>query len=492
MEFFQKRLESLERELAAEKERAQSAQNALSQQATLRSEVESTLKNLTEQLRREKAEKETSEEKSHSRGRIDALEKRLDDMHQTWAALLKDAVAQRDGATQETKAAQAVMGKDVGALADGLRVLQTEFQAWRQEIAVVSELVPALRALAKDVPEQERRLLGRMSEQFAAFAAGVEERLSGWQRRQTLESEKSEIRMAELSRERAAIQKDWEQHNHAIRQEFMQERVSRESALEERIAEVCRRLDAMGAGQEQAVGAARELKTELAKVLSWLNTPPKAKDQIIAELEREKLELIKTLKDRGDTLAKYAKERREVENTMGSSMMELNARLDSERDKNRQAQGRIAEMEIEVKAAQDRLAAAALAAREKEKLHAMLAEDRDGLARALVAENEKARQQAEARGQAEAAGQAKLDQLQKLLFSEQSRGATQDSTIRDLRTQIATLTEHMAKALQEKDAVAARFSTWSQEREKLMGTIREKDEMISMLSSTFQGMLKKP
>ena len=49
----------------------------------------------------------------------------------------------------------------------------------------------------------------------------------------------------------------------------------------------------------------------------------------------------------------------------------------------------------------------------------------------------------------------------------------------------------MTKALQDKDAVVNRFGAWSQEREKLLSTIREKDEMISMLSSTFQGMLKK-
>jgi len=53
------------------------------------------------------------------------------------------------------------------------------------------------------------------------------------------------------------------------------------------------------------------------------------------------------------------------------------------------------------------------------------------------------------------------------------------------------LRAQLAKALQDKDAVVNRFGAWSQEREKLLQTIREKDEMISMLSSTFQGMLKK-
>jgi hypothetical protein len=39
--------------------------------------------------------------------------------------------------------------------------------------------------------------------------------------------------------------------------------------------------------------------------------------------------------------------------------------------------------------------------------------------------------------------------------------------------------------------VVNRFGVWSQERERLLQTIRQKDGMISMLSSSFQGMLKK-
>ena len=62
-DFFQRRLESLERELAVERERAVTAQNAIQYQEKLRSEVEAHLKSLTEQLRREKAERDNEETK---------------------------------------------------------------------------------------------------------------------------------------------------------------------------------------------------------------------------------------------------------------------------------------------------------------------------------------------------------------------------------------------------------------------------------------------
>ncbi|MCM2303484.1 MAG: hypothetical protein NDJ72_02190, partial [Elusimicrobia bacterium] len=71
MDFFQKRIELLERELVAERERATAASNLLSQQEALKNEVEGHLKGLTDQLRREKAERDGEEAKSHARGRVE-------------------------------------------------------------------------------------------------------------------------------------------------------------------------------------------------------------------------------------------------------------------------------------------------------------------------------------------------------------------------------------------------------------------------------------
>jgi uncharacterized coiled-coil DUF342 family protein len=488
MDFFQRRLESLERELNAERQRAQAAQNLLGQQDAMRSEVESSLKSMHDQLRREKAEKETESEKSHSRGRIDALEKRLDEMHQTWAALLKDAVGQRDGQEREAVAAQAAVGREVGAVADGLRDLKAQVEAWRSEVSTLPQSGATLGQLARDLPERERRLLTQIQDRLTAFAAEVTDRLASSEQRHSQESERQDARLAELGRERAALQRQWDEANHAVRQEFLQERIAREQTLAGNIAEVCQRLDAVAAGETKAEAAALQLKEEVARIHSLINTPPKAKDEMIAELEREKADLIKSLKDRSDLLARHMAERREVENTMGAGLLELNTKLDGERDLGRELKGRVAELELQAKSDADR---AERATADRDRIGAMLAAERDSLARSLVAEAEKVRQQVETRSQSEAAWLARHQELQKRLDTELAHASQLAATVAELRAQAATLSEHMTKALQDKDAVVNRFGAWSQEREKLLQTIREKDEMISMLSSTFQGLIKK-
>jgi chromosome segregation ATPase len=488
MDFFQRRLEAMERELDAERQRAQAAQNLLGQQDAMRSEVESSLKSLHDQLRREKAEKETEAEKSHSRGRIDALEKRLDEMHQTWAALLKDAVAARDGQDRASSAAQAAVGREVGSVADGLRDLKAQVEAWRADLSVVPQAGAALGQIARELPERERRLLTDMQDRLTTFAAELTDRLSSWEARHGQEAERQEARLSEMGRERAALQRQWEESNHAVRQEFLQERISREETLAGNIAEVCRRLDAVAAGETKAETAPAELKAQIGKIYSLLNATPKAKDELVAELEREKADLLKSLRDRSDLLARYMSERREVEKTMGAGLLDLTAKLDAERDHGRELQGRVAELELQAKADADR---ADRATADRDRLAASLTAERDSLVRSLMAESKKVRLHLEARTQAESDLVARLQELQKRLESELSRGSELAATVAELRAQIATLTEHMTKALQDKDSVLNRFGAWSQEREKLLQTVREKDEMISMLSATFQGLLKK-
>jgi hypothetical protein len=56
---------------------------------------------------------------------------------------------------------------------------------------------------------------------------------------------------------------------------------------------------------------------------------------------------------------------------------------------------------------------------------------------------------------------------------------------------MGTLAEQTARTLQERDAVVARHSEWDKERQRLLDMVRKKDEMISLLSATFQGALKK-
>ena len=456
MDFLQRRLEALEGQLAAERERAQSAQAALAHQDSLRNEVEDSLKSLRDQLRREKTEREAEGEKLHSRGRIEALEKRLDEMHRSWVELLKETVGRHDGKDAEKAAAQAAVGREISAVAEELRALKAGWEAQRADLA---------------------------AETAARAAAG--------ERRQAQDSARAQEQLAELGRERAALQKKWEEASGAARQEYLQERLARENAVSAGFAELGRRLDAMGAEERQTAASAVEIKAGLAKLAALLQTPPQAKDEIIVALEREKSDLLKALQDRADALARVMAERREAEQSLSAGMMDLHSRLDAERDRGRQLQGRVSELGIDVKAAQDRAELAARACAEHDKLAATLASERDELAGRLAAEAEKARAREAASAKAEAESAARLEATQRRLEEALARGSELSEIVAELRSRTATLSEHMARALQEKDAAVSRFGAWGQEREKLLAAIHEKDEMISLLSATFQGIMKK-
>lgn len=312
--FLQRRLESLEQDLNDERERAQAAQNLMQQQQALRGEVDEQLKALSEQLRREKNEKENLETRSHDQGRIDALEKRLDEMHQTWAAILKDS-------------------------------------------------------------------LGPKSSQ--------------------------------------------------------------------------------------------------------------AKDEALARLEQENRELAKALGERSEALRRYVMERRQVEESMGQSLMTLHGELSAEREKTRAAPRRISDLEHEAASLKDRLedAQAALARQqereatllaERDQRIALLVSERDALSKSLLAEAGKLRSQLDERRTSE-------EKLTQRINEEMINRLA----VAELRGQIATLSEHMARALQEKDAALKLSESWRTEREQLLAALQKKEEMLAMLSTTFQGMLQK-
>jgi chromosome segregation ATPase len=470
MDFLQRRLESLEKELGAEKDRARAAQSLLTQQDAMRAEVESNLKGLYEQIRREKSERESEEMKSHARGRIDVLEQRLDEMHQTWASLLKDAISNRDGAAKETLALQADLRREVGAVADALSQLSAQ--------------LPELRGLVGQVPAEERRGFTQVAERLSRMAADVQDRLAALERRQAQQAESLEARVLDLTRERAALQEAWQEQNHAVHRESAKERMLRENQLGEQVSEICRRLDEMARAQQTLSGGAGEVKAEVGKVLSLLNTPPRVKEQIIADLEKEKTELLRALKDRSETLHAYIEDRKAVEKTLGDSMLALNARLDQERETAGQALRQAAQ-------AEDKIASLQAQVEEKDRRLESLATERDALTRSLVQEAEKVRTQIDERGRSEADWTRRVADMQKKLEEKLAQIYQEGLAVAELRSQTATLSEHLARALQEKEAVVNRFAAWERDRQALIAKIREKDEMIALLSSSFQNMLKK-
>lgn len=371
--FLQRRLESLEQDLNDERERAHSAQSLLAQQENMRSEVDAQLKAISDQIRREKAERENLETRSHDQGRIDALEKRLDEMHQTWASILKESLGRKDAVGEKT-----------------------------------------------------------------------------------------------------ALLETFERQSHEMRQASMREQLAQQAHFNAQIAELLSRLDALKEDRVGSAALADELKTLILKSL------PQSKGEIIARLEAENKELLKAVHERGEALRQYAAERRQVEESMGKSLMALNGELSAEREKARSVPRLTAELEHEAAALKDRLSDAFAALTRQEQRIASLVAERDELSKSLIDEAGRLRQQIDER-------RASEERLTHRINEEMSNRLA----VAELRSQIATLTEHMAKALQEKDAALKMGEGWRGEREQLLSALRKKEEMLAMLSTTFQGMLKK-
>ena len=117
--------------------------------------------------------------------------------------------------------------------------------------------------------------------------------------------------------------------------------------------------------------------------------------------------------------------------------------------------------------------------------------ERDELTRALVAEAEKVRLAIAERSASDERWHQRHLELQRKVEDETARAAQEAATTSDLRAKVATLSEHMARALQERDGIVARFADWERERQRLLEALKQKEGMVAMLSSAFQGSLKK-
>ena len=176
---------------------------------------------------------------------------------------------------------------------------------------------------------------------------------------------------------------------------------------------------------------------------------------------------------------------------MGESLLAAHSELDQERQKHRRTLAKLAELELSASTGREELDGALKASAAKDERLAALAAERDALTRSLVAEAGKVHLQISEREQAEEAWHRRYLDLQKRLGEEIEARGREAAGAEELRAQISTLAGQLAKAVQEKDTVALASSTWKQEREKLLGLLKEKEQMISMLNSTFQNMLRK-
>jgi chromosome segregation ATPase len=489
MDFFQKRVEALERELAAERERATAASSLLSQQEALKNEVEGHLKGLTDQLRREKAERDGEEAKSHARGRVEALERRLDEMNATFAQLLKEAVSRQSPSAAIVPVE--ALGAELTVFRRTIKDVADQVTRWRDEMKDLPSLLPEVRAVAASIPEGEKRFEEQISNRLDQFASKLQGTLSDWERRHDFELRKQDDRLQSLVDERAALAKMWEQQGHAIRTEFLKERLSRETAITDQIAELAKRLDGVDRGQREAGAGSASVREGLDQVVRMLSATPKAKDEVIVELEAEKAELLKAMRERHEQLRVVLDERRAIEKTMGDSLVALSGQLEQERARTRAADARVAAAKGDVETDKARIADLERSLSERDSRALSLGAERDELTRALVGEAEKVRLAIAERAAADERWHQRMLELQRKVEEESARAGQEASSTSDLRAKVATLSEHMARALQERDAVVARFADWERERQRLLDALKQKDGMVAMLSSAFQGSLKK-
>lgn len=489
MDFFTRRIEALEKDLALERERALTAQNMLSQQDALRSEVDGHLKSLTDQLRREKAERDGDEAKTHAQGRVDALEKRLDEMHGTFAALLKDAVAKRDALPSN---AIESLGAELTVFRRTVKDVADQVSRWRDEMKDLPQVMPRVEELARRLPQDEERFEAHIARRLDEFASRMTGTLADWERRQELELQKQEERLIELTRERAATARLWEEQAHQITREQERGRSARESEVAAQIAALSEKLDGLAADARASGTAGASLREQLERIARALSERPHAKDQVIAGLEEEKEDLRRALRDRHDALRRYSDERRAVEKSLGDGLVSAHAQIDAERERAQAAESKAAEARGDVSALNGRIADLELVVAQRDERILSISAERDQLTRALVAEADRVRAGLASRASAEEAWNKKVLELQARLDAETARRQDESGALSDLRLKLAAVTEQMARALQERDATVARFAEWDADRKRLLEALKQKDEMVSMLTAAFHGALGKP
>jgi chromosome segregation ATPase len=485
MDFFQQRVKALERELAAERERADAASSLLTQQEALKNEVESHLKGLTDQIRREKAERDGEEAKSHARGRVEALERRLDEMNATFAQLLKEAVARQ--APSAAIVPVEALGAELAVFRRTIKDVAEQVARWRDEMKDLPELLPEVRSVAASIPEGERRFSDLITARLDEFTSRLQGTLADWERRHDLELRRQDDRLQSLVDERAALAKMWERQGHEIRQEFLQERIARETAIGDQVAELAKRIDAVDASQREAGAGSASVREALHQVLRVVTATPKAKDEIIAAVEEEKAELVRSMRERREQTQDLLAERSAIEKSMGNSLIAMTAELEKERGRTREAETRLEQ----AKGLTPRIIDLERSLCERDARALSLGAERDELTRALVVESDKTRAAIAERTACDERWHQRLLELQRKVEEETARAVGEASTTSDLRAKVATLSEHMARALQERDAVIGRFADWERERQRLFEALKQKDGMIAMLSTAFQSSLKK-
>jgi chromosome segregation ATPase len=499
VEYMRHKLESLERELIRSKEEATSAKNLLEHQEKLRGEVESHLKSISAELKREKELRDLEETKQQSAGRVEALEKRLDEMHASWAGLLKDAIQNQEAGRESVAPRLESVTTEFTAVRDEIGRLKDELSAVRKALAPVDDLAAEVDSLRRAVPESNRRRAledKALRDELAGLAdrlgETVTQRLEAIDKRIAREVHENQDRLSSIQRERDAVREAVEEQHHRIRQEHLKERTALEEQFSRRVDELKQSLESFGERQSASADLLSKLHRLSDDVHAIISRPSSAKDQMVADLEREKRDLLLALKQRGEELRSYTLERRDVEHSLGESLMDANRELELERAKHRELEEKISAQQGEIERLKGEAALAEEGGRAKDERYAQLAEERDRLAQALAEEAAKVSAQIDSRTDSDRRWEARILDMQKRVDDEREKRLKTEESTSALRDQINTLSEHLSRVLKEKERTEHQYGEWLRERENIQASLKKKDEMIGMLSSTFQNLLKKP
>ncbi|MEE8424543.1 MAG: hypothetical protein V3S11_01875, partial [Elusimicrobiota bacterium] len=438
MDYMRQRMESMERELGKERERALSSEQLLKQQEVLRGEVESQLKKISEQIKQEKMVGQLQEDRSAFAGRVQSLEKRLNEMHNIWAELLREAVGKRE--TEVSFAAP-----EVEALNTGVGKLRKDLALFKDELSALPGLVPELQQLGKILPaesrrraEEEKALREHISALIARMSETLTERMSSLDHRLASELEAHQERMTRMTHERDALRETIDEQRALIRQETLKERTELETRINDRIEKLTaavEKLDERHGDTDASLDAIEELSK---KLYTHATRPEKAKDQIILDLEAEKRELMKALKHRTEELRGYTVERREVEHSLGESLMEMQRQIESERGKDRQSRDRMSELENQVESLKAEAALRNKESEQKDERFRTLGAERDQIILAFTEEAEKVKKQINERMASDKAWESRILEFQKSLDEERDKRLQAETAVKDLRAQMQT------------------------------------------------------